>query len=232
MPKKYLTNEELLGIIEAKTGYKKSTIQNVLDAFTTLMVAELQTQGKIRIRDLGDFTAVIKGGEEELITNAFGNIEKMYVARKEFVEFEPSKTLIDKLNGNRIVGMSREDLEEYTMKVREESMRAKDTTETYEDYVGELLGDEGDLDTMLLKTASQRKNFNAWFASQRNGEEYVPVKAGRMHNKHKIKCLTNGITYESVQRMAKDLGIDAGKIYRKIWAHKNYVDGYQFELLD
>jgi hypothetical protein len=69
-----------------------------------------------------------------------------------------------------------------------------------------------------------------WVSSEENKQHAWENKlCNAEHRKTKIKCIQNGVVYNSVVECAKLLNVDRRSIFRQLKGEKEYVKGYSFE---
>jgi nucleoid DNA-binding protein len=243
MPKKFLSYNDLLDIVSAKTGYHVETVNNILQKTIDVALSELQNVGKFKLKGVGDLSVEVRGGKDELMLMDDGVWAKKYIERKKFVNFEPNKEFINRLNGDTIIGLTRRDYENAVARANRDSLTENEKSQpyTYEDYVAEFKEENDETYNMLLKMGAQRRNFSNYMLSRYYGDEYKPVDTYKVNNKYKnskkIKNRLTGEVFDSIKDMGKACAIDINKLYYAVGHGKTFVidmngDAVPFELID
>lgn len=237
MPKRYLSHNDLLDIVSAKSGFKQETIDAILRYTTMVILSELQNVGKVNLRDIGEFSTEVKGGKDELFLQEDGTWRKKYIERKNFVNFAPNKNFINRLNGEKIIGMTKKDLDLSIAKANKDVLSKQPYS--YSDHVSEF--DKSGLDEtgkMLMSLGKQRRNFMNYLMARERGEEYVPLNVkGATSNKVKVRILTNGNVYDTIKDACRNEGIRPNRFYWAIEHGNKFVinengDPISFEILE
>ena len=97
-----LTYKDLCEILATKCYVSEVTVERVLENLILLMASELQNNSYISIKNLGKFSTEIRGGKDEWVSDKFGQMTKKYVEEFRYVDFNPSKNLLDVVNGDSI----------------------------------------------------------------------------------------------------------------------------------
>ena len=77
-------------------------VERVLENLILLIASELQNNSYISIKNLGKFSTELRGGKDEWTTDKLGQMVKRYVEEFRYIDFEPSKNLLDVVNGDSI----------------------------------------------------------------------------------------------------------------------------------
>jgi len=79
-------------------------------------------------------------------------------------------------------------------------------------------------------TGLNRNTFKQRLSAMITGRQ--AVKIAHEKNKRKVTCLTNGITYNSIQEAADALGVNHGKISAVASGKRSHTGGYKFAYVD
>lgn len=208
----YLDFIELLG---AKTSLSSKTIRRVLKSFEDIIISELQNEGKINIQNFGKFEVELKGGEDEWIPNELGIPEKRYVDIYNYINFIPSKNYIKKLNEDTQERITRAMFDDF---VSDDDLKKECKVKSTSELILEMMAKQKDKKENDKKAMQERKENNVTYRNTYKGKP--------------LKCLTNGITYNSTYHAGKELGIRLDKMYYSFYRDDMIVDGYEFEFVD
>lgn len=219
---KELTYKDLCEIISAKSYVSEITVERILENFILLIASELQNNSYIQIKNLGKFSTELRGGSDEWTTDKFGQMVKRYVQKFRYIDFAPSKNLLDVVNGNSINYLFRKLKVKYDNPVPFEDLITENI-----DTKPEQINEAVDKIIAKRKTRKQQKQDN---------KTYNPNSTFANYNKNRqypVLCKNNNVIYPSINRASIELGIP----YTSLKAHLCGANadmkykGYVFELV-
>ena len=214
-----LSHKDLVDIIAIRTGKSKKTVENVYNNLLDIIANELRNNSYIKLKDFGEIELEQHGGADEIFLNKFGFQEKRYVEPFYGIKINANQGLLDYINGKT----------EQFIKAYKKRKRKKynSNEEAYSNFLDET--PESEFDDFLFDLTKKRKAKTNYISKWQKGE--IEVGEHNVKNAVRIKCKTNGVTYESIVAMAKDLNINKEKLYSRVRRGETNCDGYEFELI-
>ena len=217
---KNLTYKDICEILSTKCYVSDKTVERILENFVLLIANELQNNSYISIKNIGKFSTEMRGGADEWIEDAFGTLRKRYVEPFQYIDFEPSKNLLEVVNGESV---------NYLFK---KTKLRKDKPTPYEDLVDDNV--EDDISSIIKDIVIKNQRKKAGLSNSRN--HYKPTNLNIINEQvqQPILCKNNNIIYPSIRKAAHELGL----AYTTLRAHTvgNIADfkleGYEFELIE
>ena len=92
-----LTKKDLVNIVYMQIGFSKLISESLIDDFLSLIIINLQKEGKIKISKFGTFTIRKKSSR---VGRNPKTKEKKIISKRNVVLFKPSKEFKDFINNN------------------------------------------------------------------------------------------------------------------------------------
>ena len=218
---KNLTYQDIYEILSIKCHVSEVTAERIVKHFVTLIANELQNNSYVSLTNIGKFSTEMRGGSDEWIEDAFGTLRKRYVEPFKYINFEPSKSLLDVVNGESINYLFRKTKIRY------------DKPTSYAEAVDDKMKEEDDISDIIEQTLNKSKKKRA---RRKDLIGVVPtnLKTINEQTQQPILCLNNNVVYPSVHKAAHDLGL----AYTTLRAHTVgdrpdlKLNGYEFKLLE
>lgn len=218
---KNLTYQDIYEILSIKCHVSEITAERIVKHFVTLIANELQNNSYVSLTNIGKFSTEMRGGSDEWIEDAFGTLRKRYVEPFKYINFEPSKSLLDVVNGESINYLFRKTKIRY------------DKPTSYAEAVDDKIKEEDDISDIIEQTLNKSKKKRA---RRKDLIGVVPtnLKVINEQTQQPILCLNNNVVYPSVHKAAHDLGL----AYTTLRAHTVgdrpdlKLNGYEFKLLE
>lgn len=216
-----LTYKDLCEILATKCYVSEVTVERVLENLILLMASELQNNSYISIKNLGKFSTEIRGGKDEWISDKFGQMTKRYVEEFRYIEFDPSKNLLDVVNGDSINYIFRK------LKVKyDEPIAFEDLVTEHIDISSDKISDAVD------KIIAKRKDRKL---QKQETKQFNPNSTFAEYNKNRQKpilCKNNNIIYPSIYRASTELGIPYTTLKTHVYGENADMkyNGYEFEI--
>lgn len=218
---KNLTYQDIYEILSIKCHVSEITAERIVKHFVTLIANELQNNSYVSLTNIGKFSTEMRGGSDEWIEDAFGTLRKRYVEPFKYINFEPSKSLLDVVNGESINYLFRKTKIRY------------DKPTSYAEAVDDKMKEEDDISDIIEQTLNKSKKKRA---RRKDLIGVVPtnLKTINEQTQQPILCLNNNVVYPSVHKAAHDLGL----AYTTLRAHTVgdrpdlKLNGYEFKLLE
>ena len=195
---KELTYKDLCEILATKCYVSEVTVERVIENLILLIASELQNNSYIKIKNLGKFTTSLRGGKDEWITDGFGQMIKKYIDQFNYIDFEPSKNLVDVVNGNSIDYLFKKLKIKYDKPISFDEALEKQAESKSDDY---QLNDAIDNIINKRKERKHRRQENKNFNPNSTFAEYNKAR------QRPILCKNNNIIYPSINRASIELGI-------------------------
>lgn len=215
-----LTYKDMCEILSNKCYVGETTVERLLENLVLLIASELQNNSYINIRNVGKFKTELKGGCDEWVEDGFGKLRKKYIQPFNYVEFEPSSTLVDIVNGDSINYMFRKTKTKY------------EHPTAYEDIVDQNK-EEKDLTDQINTMLDRRGKKNK---KRRERKEYNPNNSFAEYNKDKqirVLCKNNNVIYPSIYKASLDLGLADSTLRLHLKEGGDMkLGGYEFEILE
>lgn len=210
-----LTYKDLCDILATKCSVSESTVSRFIEYFILMIASELQNHSSINIKNLGKFSVEIKGGKDEWLQDEFGKIRKQYVEPFKYIDFEPSKNLLNVINGESLSCLFDKKILKYDKPV------------AYEDILNDKMS--YDLSEDIKKILATKKTKEPI----KEIKPYYQFDKVNKQRQKRILCKTNNVIYPSIYRASVDLGLD----YRTLKRHCSnngdmQYNGYEFKLLE
>lgn len=218
---KELTYKDLCEILATKCYVSEVTVERVLENFILLVASELQNNSYINIKNLGKFSTELRGGADEWTTDSLGNMVKRYVEQFRYVDFDPSKNLLDVVNGDSINYLFKK------CKVRyDEPIAFEDLVTDNMDVSQDIMSDA------VNKIIAKRKNKKH---KRQENKQFNPNSTFSNYNKNRqmpVLCKNNNIIYPSLNRAAIELGIPYTSLKTHVYGENADMEykGYKFEI--
>ena len=218
---KNLTYQDIYEILSIKCHVSEVTVERVLKHFITLVANELQNNSYISLTNIGKFSTEMRGGSDEWIEDAFGTLRKRYVEPFQYINFEPSKSLLEVVNGESINYLFRKTKLKY------------DKPTSYAEAVDDKMKEEDDISDIIEQTLNKTKKKKNR-RKNRKGNMPTNLKSINEQTQQPILCKNNNVVYPSVHKAAHDLGL----AYTTLRAHTVgdrpdlKLNGYEFKLLE
>ena len=190
---KELTYKDLCEILATKCYVSEVTVERVIENLILLIASELQNNSYIKIKNLGKFTTSLRGGKDEWITDGFGQMIKKYIDQFNYIDFEPSKNLVDVVNGNSIDYLFKKLKIKYDKPISFDEALEKQAESKSDDY---QLNDAIDNIINKRKERKHRRQENKNFNPNSTFAEYNKAR------QRPILCKNNNIIYPSINRLA------------------------------
>lgn len=204
-----LTYKDLCEILATKCYVSEVTVERVLENFILLIASELQNNSYIKIKNLGKFTTSLRGGKDEWVTDDFGQMVKKYIEQFNYIDFEPSKNLVDVVNGNSIDYLFKKLKIKYDEPISFDEALERETKSK---------SDDCQLNYAIDKIINSRKERRH---RRQESKNFNPNSTFADYNKTRQKpilCKNNNIIYPSINRAAIELGIPYTTL-------KSHIDG-------
>ena len=215
-----LRYKDLIEILSTKCYVSETTAERFIENLVLLIASELQNNSYINIKNIGKFSVEKKGGCDEWVQNELGTMIKKYVEPFQYVNFEPSKNLIDVVNGESLNYLFKKTKEKYDKPI------------PFEDIM--LEQQQQDMTPEIAKVISKKKSRRE---RKRDTKQYDPSSTFAEYNKTRqrpILCKNNNVIYPSINRACIELGLKNTTLkehtYGKIRDMK--CNGYEFEWVD
>jgi nucleoid DNA-binding protein len=199
-----LSENDIYDLVATKSDCASRTSKRVINNLILLIVNELKSNERITINGLGTFKLEHKGGQDEWYINSMGLKDKKYVKSYEFANFTPSEKFVSMINTDKVkyarFSKSDADIEELEYI---QKLQEDDPTPSILEVVNGLLEEK-------------KAKFNT---SRENGYHFG-----------KLKCVTNGKTYDSPNQACDELGLSKNKMYVRVRKNvdKFVIDDYEF----
>lgn len=218
---KELTYKDLCEILATKCYVSEITVERVLENLILLIASELQNNSYISIKNLGKFSTELRGGKDEWTTDKLGQMVKRYVEEFRYIDFEPSKNLLDVVNGDSINYIFKKLKVQYDEPIAFEDLVLKhiDTTpDKISDAVNKIIAKR--------KNKRYRKQENKQFNPNSTFADY------NKNRQHPILCKNNNIIYPSINRAAIELGIPYTSLKAHVYGDNADMKygGYEFAI--
>ncbi len=218
---KGLYDNDIYDLVGLKAGCSSRTVKRVWENMQKLILSELQNNGKIVFSNFGSFSLVAKGGNDEWVVNSKGMTEKKYIEEYDFIEFAPSKKIIDDLNSITYEPIDKPKTNTKIKRNHKKVLYNPNDGIEEADYVNDIIKNKGhDPNTFEMVTSIINHK--------------LAEKSGDANKYRRIKCLNNGKIYDSPNQARLDLDISINKMYDRI--RKNFqefeIDGYEFEMIE
>lgn len=218
---KELTYKDLCEILATKCYVSEVTVERVLENFILLVASELQNNSYINIKNLGKFSTELRGGSDEWTTDKFGNMVKKYVEQFRYVDFDPSKNLLDVVNGDSINYLFKKLKVKYDEPVAFEDL-VMENTDVSKDKISDAAN----------KIIAKRKNLKH---KRQESKKYNPNSTFANYNKDKqmpVLCKNNNVIYPSLNRASIELGIPYTSLKTHVYGENADMKykGYEFEI--
>lgn len=208
---KALSNKDLFSLIATNTNVSDKTVEKIYNKFIDIIISELQYNEQVVFENFGKFIIEYKGGKDELISNDFGILEKVFVEPKMIPQFIPSKNFIKKINSIDIDRLNKV---------------CEDTVLNYENFI---LGEKESKNTSdIVDCILNRKQ-------EQIKRKKIKELTGQSKKKGKtigkpILCLTNNKIYPSLRQASFDLDLSIENIKKSIDKDTDTF-GYKFKYL-
>ena len=220
---KELTYKDLCEILATKCYVSEVTVERVIENLILLIASELQNNSYIKIKNLGKFTTSLRGGKDEWITDGFGQMIKKYIDQFNYIDFEPSKNLVDVVNGNSIDYLFKKLKIKYDKPISFDEALEKQAESKSDDY---QLNDAIDNIINKRKERKHRRQENKKFNPNSTFAEYNKAR------QRPILCKNNNIIYPSINRASIELGIPYTTLKSHIYGENADMEynGYIFAI--
>lgn len=212
-----LKYKDLIEILSTKCYISEVTAERFMENLVLLIANELQNNSYIKIKNVGKFSVEQKGGCDEWIQNELGVMTKTYIEPFQYINFEPSKNLLDVVNGESLNYLFRKTKEKY------------DKPTAFEDIMIEK--QQKDMTPEIAKILSQKKNKKD---RKLDNKSYNPNSTFAEYNKKRqrpILCKNNNVIYPSINRACVELGLKYTTLKRHTYGEVADMkcNGYEFE---
>lgn len=217
-----LTYKDLCEILATKCYVSEVTVERVLENLILLMASELQNNSYISIKNLGKFSTEIRGGKDEWVSDKFGQMTKKYVEEFRYVDFNPSKNLLDVVNGDSINYIFKKLKVKYDKPIAFEDLINSHINQTPSDKISNAV------DKIIAKRKDRRLR-------KQETKQFNPNSTFAEYNKDRQKpilCKNNNVIYPSIYRASTELGIPYTSLKTHVYGENADMKykGYRFEI--
>lgn len=211
---KELSIDEIFDIVGSKSNASKHLVRRVWSNLVELIISEMKLNGYITLKNFGKFEIKEINGHDEIITNEYGFKERVYVDDHYDINFTPSVNLISTIDGRKEHwskdGRCNFNDETDALMIRQNGIDVREINPSYQNLANKTLKER-------IAIVARRKYNRVVTSAYR--KEHI-----KNSGKYKIKCIDNGVVYNSIRSCAKDLGI----IYQNLYRHYNQSDTDEF----
>ena len=229
---KTMSNKDMIDLISNRTDRPSKTVTSIVDCLINVIGAELQLRGEINVKNLGRFELVDEDGFDYCF-NAFGFEEKVKLDDSAFsIKFTPAKNFTSLLRNYPLSVLSDDQLEAIRNEKRNELYSYLDIEDREEMVKSSRPDKDVLLDEIINNCAKRKERARELDLERRKGIPSHIRKKRNCGKGHVIYCRTNGHLYESAAEMARYLNITEKRVRYAIQKKRNYIDGYQFDVLE
>lgn len=221
-----LTYKTLCESLATKCYLSEQKVDLMLQNLVLLIASELQNNSYINIKALGKFTTEMRGGTDEWFTSQNGTMYKQYVQPFMNVNFNPSKTLIDAVNGDSLT-----DLFKKSKFKADKPTPLEDLIE--QNVVSKKNRKRGDIANNCINDIQEALNKRKEKTTPQGYGNRVTLKTINEQKRIPILCLNNNIIYPSINSACMELGIPVTTIQKR---YKNGetdfdINGYRLQVV-
>lgn len=218
---KELSMEDVYSIVGAKSNVSKHAMRRMWGNMVDLIISEMQVNGYIRLKDFGKFIIKDIPPHDEIITNSDGFKERVYVDAHCDIEFVPSVNLLASADGRqgKWSNITKYKDERDSLLIRQNGEVIKEVNPSCQG-----LSVDKSIEQKVAILLQRKINRNKKLEERKNN---IALRK----TQYALKCINNGITYDSIRSCAESLEINYNTLYY-YYAHNGdefKYKGYSFK---